>query len=255
MADINTRLSSELPSTSFRPFFLYDTDHPVSVEASVVAADSSHSTYLVTCPSSCASSAFPEQTITHIEGSSWLGERTWDGTTTRWGCRLGNGGRDTLTDQYGWCSAATAAKGEAIEFPKPTAVNTCYVSVRSVAGVVTAGMDKIYKDRGYLEPALDADAWVSLYPAALSSMGCLPMTTTTTITGESKSTAEATKEGDGSKTARETGSAAEATTTEGSDADSTAASTPTETANKSPKMSVNKLVILGSLLLGAWACV
>ncbi|KAJ4322604.1 hypothetical protein N0V84_004741 [Fusarium piperis] len=252
MAAINTLPRSEWPSTSMRAFFLYDTDHPASIEASVVAADRSHSTYIVTCPSSCAPSAFPEQTITHIEGSSWLGERTWDGTTTRWGCRLGNGGSDILTDQYGWCSAVTAAKGEVTEFPKSTAVNTCYVSIRSVPAIITAGMDKIYEDSGYIEPKLDAEAFNSLYKAELSSMGCL--TTATTTTEESKSTAEASK-GDESKTARETGSVAEATTTGGSEAEGTAAPTPTETSNKSPKMSVNKLAIMGSLLLGAWACV
>lgn len=253
MAAITSLPRSEWPSTSLRAMFLYDTDHPVSLEASVVAADRSHSTYIVTCPSTCETSDFPEQTITHIGGSSWLGERTWDGTTTRWGCRLGNGGRDILADQYGWCSAVTATKGEATEFPKSTAVNTCYVSIRSVPAIITAGMDKIYKDAGYYDLGFDADDWVSRYPLELSSKGCL--TTATTTAEESKSTAKAPKEADESKTARETGSAAEATTTGEAEADNTTASTtPTETANKSLKMSVNKLVVMGSLLLGAWAC-
>ncbi|KAM5348321.1 hypothetical protein ACJ41O_008145 [Fusarium nematophilum] len=251
---------SEWPSTSLRPMFLYDTNHPVTLDASVIAAQSgSTTTYLVTCPSSCAPSDFPEQTITHVSGSSWAGERTWAGATTRWGCKLGNGGGGILTDQYGWCTALTTKGGDITGNSKQRAINSCFVEARSVPVHITDGMDKLYKVDTYYDIGIDAEGLLSAWSETLKSMNC-PITTATTEDDAeaTSSAAEASKWNEESRTATATATTAAGETTADeaeSTADETASNPAAETttgSNGSTSMSMNKLVVIGSVLLGAW---
>ncbi|KAH7136454.1 hypothetical protein EDB81DRAFT_79830 [Dactylonectria macrodidyma] len=248
--------ASGWPSTSLRPFFLYDTNHPASIAASVVAADTSSSTYVVTCPSSCAASDFPEQTITHIAGSSWAGERTWEGATTSWGCNLGTGGDDVLSDQYGECSATTVFEGETKGHVGESAVNSCFVIARSVPAYITDGMDKVYAVHPYYMSSLDAEGYISANSEEMASLGCV---ITATETGTDLATTKASATGSAaerseSTTAPETTSHAVVETSgeSGETAASTSASTETDAPSGSSRVSVNLAALVGLLLLGTW---
>ncbi|KAF4998859.1 hypothetical protein FDECE_11672 [Fusarium decemcellulare] len=251
-------------TTALRMLFLYDTNHPVSLSATILAAETSSTTYIVTCPSSCEPSDFPKQTITHLEGSHWAGERTWAGATTRWACDLGNGGDDILTDQLGWCSARTIEGDQEDGDSKSRAVNSCFVYARSVPAYITGDPDDVrMAGRGSpYSTTYDADDLISAVSERRQSLNC-PTTTAsvekTTETGqaETDATAEASRDKDESKTAAETGSATETGTgtTGGSAGDETTSTASAETSapNGSRKVSVNKIAVIGCLLLGLWA--
>lgn len=257
---ITTEPASGWPSTSLRQFFLYDTNHPASIEASVVAANSDAQTFIVTCPSSCDSSEFPKQTITHISGSSWAGERTWKGTTTNWGCNLGSGSDDEIPDQYGRCSVTTIdGSGISGDFGD-RAVNSCFVFARSVPAYITGGMDEMYEIYPYYWSTIDAEGLISANSEEMASMSC-PATAADgqTLASETvTSTAESTAEGSESQSrpAAETASQTEATTSKGSSETASASSTPTETEASSGSFGkpINMVLLVGSALLGAWAC-
>lgn len=157
---VNDQLPLDPPSTDFR-LFLCTTPtlrcHSLVQLLKQAHAMTNSATLLVTCaPGSGCQTNFPEQTISHLKGSSWAGQYTISGTTTSWGCNLGRGSDDTLSDQGGWCYAATAGPGsEEMEMPMPSqaqkgkgnkdkssAVNTCWVETRSKLVFVTAGMEK-----------------------------------------------------------------------------------------------------------------
>ncbi|KAH6996504.1 hypothetical protein BKA56DRAFT_609744 [Ilyonectria sp. MPI-CAGE-AT-0026] len=257
---ITTEPASGWPSTSLRQFFLYDTNHPASIEASVVAADSDAQTFVVTCPSSCDSSEFPKQTITHISGSSWAGERTWKGTTTNWGCNLGSGSDDEIPDQYGRCSATTIDGSDISGDFGDRAVNSCFVFARSVPAYITGGMDEMYEIYPYYWSTIDAGGLISANSEQMASMNC-PATTADGQTPASKtdtSRAESTAEGSESQSrpAAETASQTEATTSAVSSETASASSTPTETeaTSGSFRTPINMFLLVGSILLGAWAC-
>lgn len=232
------------PSSSFRALFLYDTTHPVSVVASVIAATSSSTEYLVTCPSSCPSSSFPEQTVTHQSGSLWEGRRTWDGTTTQWLCRLGNSGRDVLEDQNGNCWDITHTGDGPVTTPAPTPVDTCFVYARSVPAHITAGMGKIYKYQPYYKEN-DPEMFTSALSEAMESLGC------PTIGSKTEKTVAET--GTGTVTETGTGTVTE-TATEAGEVESGAASaveTVEATSTSNGARMSKSLVLLGvSMFLG-----
>lgn len=163
---------SAWPETSFRQFFVYETAHPQSLSASVIQANSDRQTYLVT------GQDFPVQTITHASGSSWAGEHTHGGSLTSWGCALGSGSDDVLSDQYGVCHATTVAANERLEPGSSTAVNSCFVEARSVLVFITAGMDKMYSDFPYVQETWLPEQYISAQSEALASLNC-PATETT----------------------------------------------------------------------------
>ncbi|KAH7160305.1 hypothetical protein B0J13DRAFT_540937 [Dactylonectria estremocensis] len=248
--------ASGWPSTSLRAFFLYDTNHPASIAASVVAVDTSSSTYVVTCPSSCVASDFLEQTITHIAGSSWAGERTWEGTTTSWGCNLGTGGDDVLSDQYGECSATTVSGGKTKGDVGESSVNSCFVIARSVPAYITDGMDKVYAVHPYYISSLDADGYISAISEELLSLGCGIMKTeeTTEPAITEPSATDSAAEGRESTAAPEPTShtVAETSRNSGETAVSTSVSTETDAPSSSSRVSVNLAALVGLLLLGTW---
>ncbi|KAF7539747.1 hypothetical protein G7Z17_g12353 [Cylindrodendrum hubeiense] len=242
--------ASGWPSTSLRPFFLYDTNHPASIEASVVAANSESQTFIVTCPSPCASSDFPEQTITHVSGSSWAGERTWEGVTTSWGCNLGSGGSDTIPDQNGECNATTINGGDIRGVIREKAVNSCFVAARSVPAYITGGMDKMYDIYPYYASSIDAEGWISFKSEDLASMGCSVATTeeiteveaTTTKPSAPESTAE------DSKSTATAGTASQTEAKTAGESDETTPAAPTQTGEDAPSGSFRTPISLVALV-------
>ncbi|KXH66486.1 hypothetical protein CSAL01_10708 [Colletotrichum salicis] len=117
--------------TSFaRPFFIYGTHPTGSLEASVVAYERTTATYEVVCPTAdaaCQKEGYWPANVTHIEGSSWVGSNTaTSGIVKYWDCRLGNGGGDVLSDQYGRCHVSTSTPSLSTgTMDEELPVNTC----------------------------------------------------------------------------------------------------------------------------------
>lgn len=188
------------PSSDYRFFFVLDPNAPLSLVGSVIEARTEDSeryaTVLVTCaPGSGCPTDFPEQTITHLKGSSWAGEYAISGTTTTWGCDLGQGSDDTLPDQGGWCSSATVASAEEMGLTDRStrtgtntrtrteaAVNTCFVDARSKLVFVTAGNDK-WSIVEPTKPTLPPESYLKKRLEWLKSLHC-PMTMSASTTGE-----------------------------------------------------------------------
>lgn len=236
-------VSSLTQLETYRNFFLYDTNHPASLEASVITADRSTSTYLVTCGgASCAPTAFPEQTIIHISGSSWAGERSASGTITSWGCNLGTGTDDVLSDQGGWCSAATVAAEDKLGDMSSSAVDLCFVFERSAVMHITAGLTAVCTDTalGCGETALGTELASIISSAnsqALSSLSC-PMTTGSASGGsETRTAATSISASQASRTSLSTVSAS---------------ATGDSQDSGSPRLARGLVLLFGSAVLVAW---
>lgn len=183
-------------SGAYRDILLYDAAAPATVVASIIEGRSEtyeelFFTALVTCPSPCQDSAFPEQTVTYLTGSSWAGELTVDGTTTSWGCRLGDDDSQVTEGVSGECYTAIAGPGETIDHNgTSTHVDNCFVSMRSKMMVVTAGFEEY--DKVMPSATFPIDEVVSSRSSRLSELGC-PATTATEAAASSAPTGVATK--------------------------------------------------------------
>ena len=190
-------------SGAYRDILIYDAAAPATVVASVIEGRSEtweelFFTALVTCPSPCQDSAFPEQTVTYLTGSSWAGELTVDGTTTSWGCRLGDDDSEVTQGVGGDCYAATAGPGETIDHDgTSTSVGNCFVSLRSKMMVVTAGFEEY--DKVMPSATFPIDEVVSYRSSRLSELGCSATTSTaaTEAAASSAATGGATKTSNG----------------------------------------------------------
>lgn len=175
---------SEWPSTSGRAFFFYQTKAPATIYASVVNAassdDSEEATFMVTCGGTSCDN-FPVQTITHANGSSWAGRHEATGTVTSWGCNLGSGSEDTIPNQLGICSSATAAVGAKLDMSKQTAVNECFVDSRSAYVILTAGVEKMYSLYPPMSGDETAEQWSARWKQDFDSSVC-PAGTSATAT-------------------------------------------------------------------------
>ncbi|CAG9947685.1 unnamed protein product [Clonostachys rosea f. rosea IK726] len=155
--------------------FLPHATFPSSFKGSLVTATTATQVYALTCASSCASTDFPEQTITHISGSSWAGNHVISGSRTSWDCNL--------AEQQ--CAMTTVKADEfSAELPtKSESVDTCYMQSHSVMVVVTGGTDKPYSySTDFYDDGGDADDWPSIQSSAFSSMHCPSSPTATSAT-------------------------------------------------------------------------
>ncbi len=172
-------------SGAFRQIFIYDASAPPTVVASVIEGRSQtfeelYFTAIVTCPSPCKDADFPEQTVTYLTGSSWAGERTVDGTTTSWGCRLGSVQSASANLKEGECYVATAKDGETINHSgTSTSVDNCFVEHRSKMMIVTAGFDEYFS--AMPDSTHDIDEEMAAWTSYLSGLSC-PATATATPT-------------------------------------------------------------------------
>lgn len=162
---------SEWPSTFFRPVWLYDTEHPDFLYASIVDADKAVTTIVVDCPTSqksCSGAEFPRQTLTvNREQSVWEGVATASGTTTTWKCDLdagfdgsfsdGNGGRQPSGEAL---CAATSGKNLGTAELKPTSwADECWVNERPVVALFTGGVKKLQQyDMYMIQPTESAES-------------------------------------------------------------------------------------------------
>lgn len=213
---------SEWPSSSFRAFWLFDDDHPDALYASAIDAvdtamgrDSSFK-YRVDCPSTlCDGASFPPQTITHIGGSIWAGDRTVDDTTTSWKCNLATNEAMTAAGHRGRCAVTSGVDVKSLT-ASPTSYigGECFVSARSVVVNITAGMDTVYKVQNYYDYGMDFDELKSVLAetskavcsgsTSTSKKGSEPATTDATTTSEEKkSSATAESESGESRSASE----------------------------------------------------
>lgn len=166
-------------SDAFRQVLLYDALAPPTVVASVIEGRSLEGeelyfTAIVTCPSPCKDADFPKQTVSYLTGSSWAGEKTVDGTTTSWGCRLGG----SAPNKEGECYVATAKDGETINHNgTSTSVDNCFVEHRSKMMFVTAGFDEYFNVM--IPSTHELEEEMSGWYSYLSSLSC-PATATET---------------------------------------------------------------------------
>ncbi|CAH0046571.1 unnamed protein product [Clonostachys solani] len=167
--------------------FLPYATFPSSFKASLVTANTATQVYALTCASSCASTDFPEQTITHISGSSWAGNHVISGSRTSWDCNL--------AEQQ--CAMTTVKADESsAELPTQSgAMDTCYMQSHSVMVVITGGTDKPYTySADFYDDGGDADDWPSIQSSAFSSMHCPSSPTATSATTSVESTQTAGNE-------------------------------------------------------------
>ena len=176
--DLSTTDPASWPTTAVRNFFLYDTEHPITLVASVISAGDDTRTYLVTCDAPCSSDDFPAQTITHASGSSWAGERVAGGSRTSWACDLGVGGPVTASfapDHAGYCQDKTVDADEKhvdLGTISSSAINTCFLESRSVPVSITAGVTKLYDGGDGPLPSQDPKDLISARSENLTSLSC-----------------------------------------------------------------------------------
>lgn len=140
-----------------RNLFLYETGPASVYHAEILTSAQSTATYLLNCPreSSCPDDQVSRLTVTHINGSSYLGEHSFRGSRTHWDCRLGRSD-DDATGQYGWCDASTVSAGDndgaeaegsrtVMLGDTQTAVAECLLASHTVPVYVTEGADDIFK--------------------------------------------------------------------------------------------------------------
>lgn len=188
-ASFTTRLPrSEWPSTTFRAFFLYDLDRPETLYASVIDADVIGTTYLVDCPSKTCSTDFAKQTVTHLDGPVFAGERTAGGTTTSWFCDLPIPTNPEIAE--GGRCAVTSGKDLRPKAPWPTSsIDACYRERAGVIVQVTAGVDKSYEQSPYVDLEMDADEYGSLLKGWASGV-CSGQPTPTRKQGSDRTSTE-----------------------------------------------------------------
>ncbi|EFQ33215.1 uncharacterized protein GLRG_08359 [Colletotrichum graminicola M1.001] len=78
-AQASTGAEAPLITASARTFFIFDTHPTGSLEASIIAYNRRNETYHVACPTAdaaCKKEGYWPATVTHIEGSSWIGTNT-----------------------------------------------------------------------------------------------------------------------------------------------------------------------------------
>ncbi|KAK1674814.1 hypothetical protein BDP55DRAFT_729457 [Colletotrichum godetiae] len=247
-------------TSSARPFFIYDTHPTGSLEASVVAYERSMATYQVVCPTAdaaCEKEGYWPANVTHIEGSSWVGSNTaTSGIVKYWDCRLGSGGGDVLSDQYGRCHVSTSTPSLSTgTMDEELPVNTCFVEARSVVVAITAGLDKVEAVHRILTESEYVGAWeatalMSILSSQWATGTCSPLTspapyTGSLITGRPSSSLPAeTGAAAGTATGTGTGSATGA-------ASGTAAGTSTGAASGAAAgVASNLLLLLGSAFVG-----
>lgn len=169
------------PYTPHRQMFLPHATFPSSFKGSFVTANTATQVYAL----SCASTDFPEQTITHISGSSWNGNHVIAGLRTSWDCNLAEQQCATTTVKADEPSAELATQSESVD--------TCYMQSHSVMVVLTGGTDKLYSySTNFYDDGGDADDWPSIQSSAFSSMHCpssLTVTVATTTSAGSTQTA------------------------------------------------------------------
>ncbi|GKT45588.1 uncharacterized protein ColSpa_05769 [Colletotrichum spaethianum] len=148
-AQTSTRAEAALITASARPFFIFDTHPTGSLEASIVAYNRENATYHVACPTAdaaCKKEGYWPATVTHIEGSSWLGTNTATaGIEKQWRCRLGSSSSDVevIPDQYGQCYVTTIDAAGSTTVDPVMPVDLCFLSAHSVVVAVTAGLEKV----------------------------------------------------------------------------------------------------------------
>ncbi|CAH0019858.1 unnamed protein product [Clonostachys rhizophaga] len=201
--------------------FLPHATFPSSFKGSLVTANTVIQVYALTCASSCASTDFPEQTITHISGSSWAGNHVISGSRTSWDCNLAEKR----------CAMTTVkAKESNAELPTQSeSGTTCYMQSHSVMVVITAGTDKPYSySTDFYDDGGDADDWPSIQSSAFSSMHCpsSPAAASATTSVESTQTAR-NEQRNSATTASETASA--------SIEETSSTSSPSSTGSDAPK--------------------
>ncbi|OHW90456.1 hypothetical protein CSPAE12_10931 [Colletotrichum incanum] len=147
-AQASTGAAAPLITASARNFFIFDTHPTGSLEASIVAYNRENATYHVACPTAdaaCKKEGYWPATVTHIEGSSWIGTNTATaGIEKQWRCRLGTSGDvEAIPDQYGQCYVTTVDAAESTTVDPEMPVDRCFLSAHSVVVAVTAGLDKV----------------------------------------------------------------------------------------------------------------
>ncbi|KAF9870051.1 hypothetical protein CkaCkLH20_12410 [Colletotrichum karsti] len=202
-----------------RPFFIYDSHPTGSLEGSIVSIDieGRTETWQLACPTAnkaCLAESYYPVNVTHMRGSVWAASNTATaGVTKFWQCDLGTGSDDAISNQGGWCSVTTTSGGST-KVGEKTAVDSCFVDVRSVIAEITGGLEKIsYTGGGY--PA-------SYYLSVLDEMtkSCPPFTSAAPVetlgtaattgnaaTGASGSSSLPTETGTASGSAAPSGSA------------------------------------------------
>ncbi|KAK1596338.1 uncharacterized protein LY79DRAFT_588069 [Colletotrichum navitas] len=78
-AQASTGAEAPLITASARAFFIFDTHPTGSLEASIIAHNRRNETHHVACPTAdaaCKKEGHWPATVTHIEGSSWIGTNT-----------------------------------------------------------------------------------------------------------------------------------------------------------------------------------
>ena len=179
---------------------MYELDAPATLIASCISAslasngESTVDTVIATCASPCPTdSVYPEYTITHRDGSSWGGQHTVSGTTTSWGCRLGdeNGAydQDPRSANGGSCYHVTAGPGEKLEHNgTSTDINRCWREIRSRQMLVRAGLDEWHKVMPAGAQTVPPRQAAEEYSAFLKSENCLAVTGSKAIAGTAPAT-------------------------------------------------------------------
>ncbi|KAJ0167531.1 hypothetical protein CTA2_2033 [Colletotrichum tanaceti] len=270
LANVDASTSAAAPriTASAREFFIFDTTPTGSLEASIVAYNRENATYHVACPTAnaaCQKEGYWPATVTHIEGSSWIGTNTATaGIEKQWRCRLGrSGGEQEIPDQYGRCFVTTvdAAGSRTVDPGMP--VKTCFLEAHSVVVAITAGLEKVEAVHPIItEYEYDPSAVLSRWAARKTTAACATLTSLAPYIGSvswrpttwASRTASLTKE-TGSVMGMETKSGTESVTvTEaGAASDSTSASASASTpapASGSGRPLRDFSLILGAVALG-----
>ncbi|VUC32696.1 unnamed protein product [Clonostachys rosea] len=162
-----------VPYTPHRQMFLPHATFPSSFKGSLVTANTATQVYALTCASSCASTDFPEQTITHISGSSWAGNHVISGSRTSWDCNLAKKKCATTTVKADESSAKLPVQSESMD--------SCYMQSHSVMVAITGGTDKPYTySADFYDDGGDTDDWPSIQSSVFASMHCSSSPTVTT---------------------------------------------------------------------------
>ncbi|KAK1985771.1 hypothetical protein LZ30DRAFT_820101 [Colletotrichum cereale] len=148
-ARASTGVEAPLITASARAFFIFDTHPTGTLEASIIAYNRENATYHVAYPTADAvykKEGYWPATVTHIEGSSWIGINTATaGIEKQWRCRLGSGSDvvNVIPDQYGQCFITTVDAAGSTTVDPDMPIDTCFLSAHSVVVAVTAGLEKV----------------------------------------------------------------------------------------------------------------
>lgn len=242
------------PSTSVAAVWLWGSDHPSYLEASVAPITDRSVTWAVDCPSKvCDTTSFAPQTATFDQYNGiWAGERTSKGTTTYWVCDDGDRHPDAedmgdiQESNRGICAYTT---GKSVKRPRLADAtkhyDECFFAKGRVPVLVTEGVEELYSLSPYRSGSPNISEYAGWENDYLKQV-CTDASDTES-SGPATAAAETTTTSTTSDEAEETSTGSDSDTA-GTTTEDVSESTPTDGAVRS-----SLSVVLATLLV-ATAC-